>query len=72
MVGFMSAHRAPEPFDYTGPVRECSKCHRVQPFTSPHFHRDRTKRYGRDTWCSKCCDQHDRVRQARRGPLRAP
>jgi hypothetical protein len=62
-VGSAMPSRAPEPQSFTGQVRECTKCHRVQPMD--HFPNDRTKLHGKDTWCRLCMREYGQRRTSR-------
>lgn len=51
-------YAAPDPYMYSGQMRECTKCGRHQPMENPHWGRDASrKRVSWDSWCRKCVDE---------------
>ena len=50
-------YAAPDPYEYKGQLRECTKCGRHQPMENPHWSRDASrKRVPWDSWCRLCVD----------------
>jgi hypothetical protein len=52
-------YAAPDPYEYSGQLRECTKCGRHQPLAAPHWSRmNDGRRIPWDAWCRKCVDEN--------------